>query len=208
MKKSIFIISLLSVITATLTVALLLLSVYCRLLTIEHKEQIRKAEETIESLEDQLERFTNPIDYHAAAAPIYDISLSQELQEYTYDMCSFYDVDYELALALMWHESNFDAAAISSTDDYGLMQINEVNHDYLRETLGIVDFLDPYDNIECGVYTISTLVHEYEDNNLALMVYNMGRRGAAKCWSDGIYKSVYSQSVLAKMEKLKEYIRE
>lgn len=153
----------------------------------------------------ELERFTNPIQYERAAAPIYNIPLSEELQEYTYDMCRYYDVEdcYEVTLGLMWRESHFDADAVSSTDDYGIMQINKCNHSDLKEKLGIVDIMDPYQNIEGGIYIISTLVHKYEDTNKALMAYNMGSSGAAKHWVRGTYSSVYSRDILSKAELIK-----
>lgn len=143
-------------------------------------------------------------EYDRDAAPLYQVALSEDLQEYTYAMCRVYDcVDYyPLMLAVMWKESDFDAAAQSSTGDYGLMQINECNHDTLREVLGVDDFLDPEDNIQSGVYLLSGLLKKYGDTHKALMAYNMGPGGAKKCWDRGIYKSNYSKDVLSKLDKI------
>ena len=144
------------------------------------------------------------IEYSRAEAPLYQIALSDDLQQYTYAMCLVYDcVDYyPLMLAVMWKESDFDAAAQSSTGDYGLMQINECNHDTLREVLGVDDLLDPEDNIQSGVYILSGLLKKYGDTHKALMAYNMGPGGAKKCWDRGIYKSNYSKDVLSKLDKI------
>lgn len=145
-----------------------------------------------------------PLDYDRVAAPLYQIDLSDNLQEYTYTMCQVYDcVDYyPLMLAVMWKESNFDAAAQSSTGDFGLMQINKCNHEALREALGVDDFLDPEDNIQSGVYLLSGLLAKYGDTHKALMAYNMGPGGAQKCWDRGIYRSNYSKDVLSKLDKI------
>jgi hypothetical protein len=83
--------------------------------------------------------------------PIYSIPLSEELQAYTYRTCEEYGVDYEMVLALMDKESSYRAGVISKSDDYGLMQINTINHETLKDALGITDFLDPEQNILCGV---------------------------------------------------------
>lgn len=137
----------------------------------------------------------------SAASPVtYNIPLDAALQEYAYNLCVDYCIPehYELVLAIMWQESNFEADAVSSTDDYGLMQINKVNHGWLRDELGVDDFLDEHQNIHAGIYTISKLIHKYGNDDKALMAYNMGERGAASYWEAGIYSTSYSNSVIAK----------
>lgn len=143
--------------------------------------------------------------YNSAAAPEYDVPLSKELQNYTYNMCRYYGIEdnYRLVLALMWQESGFDAAAQSPTNDYGLMQINECNRDNLQEVLGVTNLLDAKDNIYSGVYILSNLLNEYNDAHKALMAYNMGPSGAEALWERGIYTSNYSEGVVSKMHKLK-----
>ena len=89
------------------------------------------------------------------AIPIYDIPLSAELQTYTYQRCEAMGlvapgVDYQTVLALMSKESGYTADAVSGTGDYGIMQINTVNHEWLREELGITDFLDAEQSIDAG----------------------------------------------------------
>lgn len=141
----------------------------------------------------------------SAAVPLYDIPLSVELQEYTYSLCEQYGIaeHYEVILGMIRTESNFNANAISSTGDYGLMQINVCNHNWLKQELGIVDIMDAKENIECGVYLISGLVDDYTYINQALMAYNMGPAGAASLWREGIYSSSYSRKVLDSAELIK-----
>jgi hypothetical protein len=134
----------------------------------------------------------------------YDIPLGYELQEQTYYTCEKYDSTkyYQLMLAVMWQESNFTIDRVSPTQDYGLMQINRGNHAYLREQLDIVDFLDPFQNIDAGVYVLAGYIAKYEDIQKALMAYNMGQAGARKQWDKGIYTSAYSRAVIEKLELL------
>lgn len=141
---------------------------------------------------------------------LYDIPLSEELQEYTYETCEKYLVGnyYDLVLAVMWQESTFDASTISKTNDYGLMQINKVNHKWLREKLSITDFLDPQQNIEAGVFMLSSYLLKYENVNRALMSYNMGEGGARKRWKQGIHTTNYTDLVGSKYAKMNEYIIE
>lgn len=138
--------------------------------------------------------------------PVFKVSLTSTLQEYTYETCERYKVSdyYTLVIALMWVESRYDASSISATHDYGLMQINVCNHKYLREKLGVSDFLDAQDNIQAGVYMLSGYILEYGDVHKALMAYNMGSRGASKLWNRGIYSSAYSRHVVAAWKTLKE----
>jgi len=140
------------------------------------------------------------------AIPTFNVKLAVSLQELTYQTCAEYQIEdyYQLVLALMWVESRYDTQAISRTNDYGLMQINKSNHKWLREELGISDFLDARQNIEAGVYLLSSSLLKYGDVHKALMAYNMGPRGASKEWDKGVYTSAYSRKVVAAWNELKK----
>lgn len=174
------------------------------------KDQIAELESTLDEKEYELDLYVNPIQYDRTPAPLYDIKLSEELQQYTYDLCRYYDIEdhYELMLAMMWHESGFKADAVSRTNDYGLMQINICNHAYLEAKLGLVDIMDPENNIQGGVYIMSNLLRKHGDEHKALMAYNMGSGGASKYWDQGIYTSAYSTRVLTKVDKIKGIYKE
>lgn len=154
---------------------------------------------------DKLRLFVDDTEVRAAEPTYYDIPLSKDLQLYTYNKCIEYGIPdhYELVLAIMWQESNYTADLISKTDDYGIMQINSCNHDWLVDLLGPTNFLDANDNINAGVYIISKLLIKYEDEHMALMAYNMGEHAASLNWQAGNYTSNYSRSVVAKREAIK-----
>lgn len=154
---------------------------------------------------DKLRLFVDDTEVRATEPTYYDIPLSKELQLYTYTRCVDYGIadHYELVLAMMWQESNFTPDTISKTDDYGIMQINACNHEWLSDLLGTTDFLDACQNIDAGTYIISKMLLKYEDEHKALMAYNMGERGASLNWEAGIYTSNYSRGVVAKREAIK-----
>ena len=153
---------------------------------------------------DKLRLFVDDTEVRAAEPTYYDIPLSKDLQLYTYDKCVEYGIPdhYELVLAMMWQESNYTVDLVSSTNDYGIMQINSCNHSWLVDLLGPTDFLDASDNINAGVYVISKLLIKYGDEHKALMAYNMGEHGASLNWQAGNYTSKYSRGVVAKREAI------
>lgn len=139
---------------------------------------------------------------------IYNIPLADELQEYTFSLCKENNLDYEMVLAMMDQESDYKEKMISKTNDYGLMQINEVNHGWLKTELGIEDFLDAEQNILAGVRILSELTGKYEDPHQALMAYNNGEAGAKRLWGQGKTTSEYSRSIMARAEELRKEMKE
>lgn len=125
-----------------------------------------------------------------------DVPLDRELQEFTFYLCKGYHVDYSLVLAVMQVESNFQTDVVSSAGAIGLMQINEINRDFLNEQFGKVNLYNPLDNIKCGVYILRTLFEKYKTPPKVLMAYNMGENGASRLWEQGIFEINYSKSVL------------
>ena len=168
--------------------------------------KLDQAEKTIVDMQHIVSSYQTDWRVRAASPQYYlNVPLDEDLQDYIYALCNKYGIvdNYTLVYALIEHESAFDSTAISKTDDYGLMQINICNHEYLREELGIVDFLDPYDNVHGGIYLLSTLLHKY-DASAALMAYNMGEDRANKLWRRGVYTSTYAMRILDLEEKYKK----
>ena len=132
----------------------------------------------------------------------YQSNLPVEYQDYLWELCKQYDVTehYELFIAQMYRETTFRPSLISDTNDYGIMQINICNHDWLREKLGITDFLDPYQNMKCGIHIMSGYLHKYDDVQKALVCYNMGESKVKK----GIYSSRYSREIVELLDCLVE----
>ena len=130
----------------------------------------------------------------------YDVPLSHDLQDYIRELCEENGLPMSLVIAMIEHESIFRADVVSKTNDYGLMQINKCNHAWLTEEYGITDFLDPYQNVLCGISMISQYFSRYSGNiHKALMAYNMGLGGASKQWKAGRYTSAYSRKIVERM---------
>ena len=124
--------------------------------------------------------------------------LDYDLQMTMQACCEKYGVPYALALAVADVESRFAPTATSGTNDYGLMQINQVNHGWLLEQ-GI-DPMTPEGNIEAGVLFLSDYLTAYGDPEMAIMAYNCGPGGAQKLWAAGTYHTEHSQKVMARFD--------
>lgn len=131
----------------------------------------------------------------------YDCPLSEELQDYIRKLCEENKLPMHLIISLINVESSFRSDIISGTNDYGLMQINKINHEWLSEKYGITDFLDPYQNVLCGISILSENYSRFGDLDKALMAYNLGATGAKRLWDKGIYSTSYTQKIRNKMEE-------
>lgn len=171
---------------------------------VEEKEVLQREIERLELVVENGVFFQGTNEWQPEEVPFYDIPLSQDLQLYTYTKCADLGIDgyYEFVLAMMWQESNFRPDLISKTNDYGLMQINKCNHEWLSKELGITDFLDPYQSIDAGTHIIASLLMKYEDPHKALMAYNFGEAGARGHWNRGTYTSSYSRAISEKQEEI------
>ena len=130
----------------------------------------------------------------------YECPLSDNLQDYIRELCEEHDVPMSLVIAVIYTESSFRADVISATNDYGLMQISIVNHEWLSKEYGITDFLDPYQNVFCGITILSQHYNRFCDVDKALMAYNLGATGAKRLWDKGIYETPYTRKVKSAME--------
>ena len=141
----------------------------------------------------------NEVDY-------FNVPLSHSLQQYIYEICADNDLSVSLVIALIDKESNFNPECVSDTNDYGLMQINECNFQWVKEDYNSVDMLNPYQNVYCGINILAGYLHKYDDDyTKALMCYNLGEYGASKAWENGIFCTDYTKAVETKWEVYKEF---
>lgn len=103
------------------------------------------------------------------------------LKEYAKEICLEYDVDCSLVLAVIYNESRFQSGLThlnsNGTTDYGLMQVNEVNYQFLHKGLGInsmSELLQDEVGIKCGVYLLSYHKQHTNDDSKALLRYQIG----------------------------------
>lgn len=129
----------------------------------------------------------------------YNVPLDKELQDYIREECIDAELDMELVLAIMKVESDFNPKVISSTGDFGLMQVNKINFEEIERELGLTNMLDPYQGAKAGIYLLSKLKWNESEHQM-LMAYNIGVAGAQKLWEQGIYETDYSKKVLKAKE--------
>lgn len=151
-------------------------------------------EETEEEVKEEIEVKIDPKQTPTSDGFVYleKIPLSKELQRYTYDTCIEQNVRYTMVLAIMRRESGYDINAThyntNGTMDSGAMQLNDVMRPFLKDQYGIVDLMDPYENIRGGTSFIRYLLNKYDERS-AMMAYQYGEGGMASKHSQGIYTS-------------------
>jgi hypothetical protein len=128
---------------------------------------------------------------------IYDCTLSEDLQNYIYNNCQTYGVQYEFVMAIMACESGFNIYA-SNGSCYGLMQLHTYYNQGKADSLG-VSLYDGYGNALVGIVTVADLLSRYSMTD-ALICYNYGEYGAIGYLGGS---TSYSRTV---MSKYYEYI--
>ncbi len=133
-----------------------------------------------------------------------DNSDKKRIREILKRYCTIYNVDYELALAILKVESNFDPNAISKKGAKGLMQVMPVT----QREVGITSPFDPEENIEGGVKYLRKLLNQYKDIRLVVAAYNAGPNAVKKYRGIPPFKETreYVRKVLRLYYKLKEKI--
>ena len=127
-------------------------------------------------------------------------------QETVFEICKDGNVAFPLVMAIIEHESEFDASARSTTGDSGLMQINDINKDTLFD-MGYQDLFLLEDNVGAGVYMLQDLFGKYPgDTTFVLMAYNAGEKGAREMRERGIKDTEYSREILQRAQEFTKYI--
>jgi soluble lytic murein transglycosylase-like protein len=146
---------------------------------------------------DTIEEDAGPSIYNS------NVPLDKDLQQYLYDLCTERGLDYKMALAIIRHESGFNAKALGGKTNYGLFQINKGNHKALSAALKTENKpFDPRININWGTHILSCLFTKYEKSyggedllKAVLSAYNRGeggfkKYGFAKSYIKSYYKNL------------------
>ena len=134
-----------------------------------------------------------------ASEPEYrkDVPLDDETQRLLYEAAEESGIPYELAMAVVWQETDFRNIVGDGGDSIGYMQIQPKWHRERMERLGVSDLIDPAGNFRVGCDFLRELLDRYDgDVAAALVAYNQGS-----------YKGTvteYASAVLDHMAELKE----
>jgi hypothetical protein len=109
-----------------------------------------------------------------------DIPLDEETQRLLYQACDETGIQYELALAVIWQETDFRNIVGDGGDSTGYMQVQEKWHKDRMERLGVTDLSDPYSNFLVGCDYLAELIAKDRGLEWALMAYNGGPTYANK----------------------------
>ena len=97
-------------------------------------------------------------------------------------------MDWRLLSAIIWHESQFNEAALSPMEAKGLMQVRDVTALHFGISPDEVDLFDPQVNIAIGARLIDELIDQFHEEGMdstnavrfALASYNCGGGTLAK----------------------------
>ena len=132
-----------------------------------------------------------------------EIPLSDELQRFTYETAEKYGVNYDLMLAIMQTESQFNNVVSDSGEDIGLCQINSSNAEWLYNEHGIYNLMDEKQNIEACAIILSKLQGQFNDESHVVMAYNLGASKAEKYIRSG-KMTEYTEKVYKNLKEIKE----
>lgn len=114
---------------------------------------------------------------------------------------------------MIYNESRFQSGLThvnsNGTVDYGLMQVNEVNFDYLNKTLGIrsmSELLDDRTGIKCGVQLLAYHKQYTGNDSAALLRYQIGAGKYKQYLRKGRYTNQTHQQVLTYQSELASYM--
>ena len=132
-----------------------------------------------------------------------DIPLSDELQQFTYETAKKYGVNYDLMLAIMQTESQYQNVVSDNGEDIGLCQINACNAEWLYEEHGIYNLMDERQNIEACAIILDKLQGQFDNESHVVMAYNLGASKAEKYIKSGRITE-YTEKVYENLEEIKE----
>lgn len=126
-----------------------------------------------------------------------DLPLSPVEQLEIKGICKEYGVSYELVLAIMYQESRFQRDAKNGPCK-GAMQLNSHFHK-------VDDYFDIIQNAEGGCKFLRTLLDDYEDEALALMIWH-GETDAISKYKKGVI-STYARQILERRDYYAEKVK-
>lgn len=131
-----------------------------------------------------------------------DIPLDADTQRLLYHACDEMGIGYELALAVIRQETNFQNITGDNGNSIGYMQIQPRWHGDRMTKLGVTDLADPEGNFRVGCDYLAEMLGQGRGIEWALMAYNGGPFYANNMAKAGNV-SQYAKNVLNYMNDFK-----
>lgn len=136
-----------------------------------------------------------------------DIPLAKDLQAGLHAAADEAGIPFELAVAVVWQETDFRNVEGDGGDSVGYMQIQERWHHERMERLGVTDLTNPYQNFRVGCDYLAEMIEEFGTVEKGLIGYNTGETKARALFRDGVSSTKYSREVLEHYEALTEGVK-
>lgn len=144
-----------------------------------------------------------PMESEEPKTKYYDVPLSEDLQDYIFELCETHNIDPALVIAMIKRESGYKASAVGDKgNSLGLMQIQPRWHKERMGRLNCPDLLDPYQNVTVGIDILTELFAKGKSIEWVLMAYNGGNAYANRNTKAGVV-SAYASKVLDIRDNLK-----
>lgn len=125
-----------------------------------------------------------------------------DLKQYAWQMAKYYNVSYEMVVAIIYNESRFVPGLThtnsNGTVDWGLMQVNDVCLSLLNRQLGIQsmeELLDPYVSIKAGCFVLGYHRRYVSNDEDALLRYQVGAGNYAYYKENGLVPKTYTITI-------------
>ena len=123
----------------------------------------------------------------------YEVPLNHEMQDLLRAACEESGIDMELALAVIWKETDFRNMEGDGGESFGYMQVQPKWHQERMERLGVTDLMDPASNFRVGCDFLAELLDKYA-LAYALTYYNSGEAVVSQ----------YSEEIMDYMEVIQD----
>lgn len=122
----------------------------------------------------------------------YDVPLDVDTQREIADVCSEYNLTYELILSVISVEcASFEPDTLGDGGaSFGLMQIQPKWWSETMAREGVTNLLDPIQNIKCGCAILRDLTKKYGTVYRALQYYNTGDADSNNGYADKVYRAM------------------
>ena len=129
--------------------------------------------------------------YDTFVRAVYPMKYTETVEQ----ACADFGVSESLVYAILRNESDFDPNALSVADARGLMQVTQTGLEWAQMRIDEYDgvtvdgLYDPTVNIRCGVYILSLLFEEFDNEQTVIAAYNAGIGNVQSWLTDEAYSA-------------------